>query len=121
MEAVKCEAFIQFIHMFIYFAINANNVYIKTCSDNDYDFLDINLQSLSLDLFFLLFLGFAQNGRRKSNIGNGEIDWGDSATGAKNDFLSDLIPHYVTPRHRPLDAIDDDFTDVILGSRKKIK
>ncbi|CAH2093130.1 unnamed protein product [Euphydryas editha] len=61
--------------------------------------------------------GFAQSGRRKPNIGSSEIDWGDSTNGAKNDFLSDLIPHYVTPRHRPLDVIDDDFNDVILGSR----
>ncbi|XP_064073614.1 katanin-interacting protein-like [Vanessa tameamea] len=61
--------------------------------------------------------GFAQNGRRKPSIGSGELDWGNSANGISNDFLSDLLPHYVTPRHRPLDAIDDDFNDVIMGSR----
>ncbi|XP_050347739.1 protein KATNIP homolog [Nymphalis io] len=61
--------------------------------------------------------GFAQNGRRKPTIGSGEVDWGDSANGISHDFLSDLLPHYVTPRHRPLDAIDDDFNDVIMGTR----
>lgn len=47
------------------------------------------------------------------------MDWGDSTNGPTNDFLSDLLPHYVTPRHRRINnGIDDDFHDVILGSSK---
>ncbi|CAH0725563.1 unnamed protein product, partial [Brenthis ino] len=60
--------------------------------------------------------GQTQNARRKAI--NENLDMGDAATGVSNDFLSDLLPHYVTPRHRPMNnAIDEDFNDVILGSR----
>ncbi|XP_023945111.2 katanin-interacting protein [Bicyclus anynana] len=60
--------------------------------------------------------GFIHNGRRKPNV-NGKLEWSDNANGATNDFLSDLLPHYVTPRHRALNStFDDDFNDVILGS-----
>ncbi|KAH9639635.1 hypothetical protein HF086_010042 [Spodoptera exigua] len=58
-----------------------------------------------------------QNGRRVYNV-RGKMDWGDSSNASSNDFLSDLLPHYVTPRHRRANnLIDDDFHDVILGPR----
>ncbi|XP_049875890.1 katanin-interacting protein-like [Pectinophora gossypiella] len=62
--------------------------------------------------------GFSQNGRRK--YVRNDLDWGDSPNGSKNnDFLSDLLPHYVTPRHRRVpNEIDDDFHDVIMGTRR---
>ncbi|XP_034834983.1 protein KATNIP homolog isoform X1 [Maniola hyperantus] len=61
--------------------------------------------------------GHTHNGRIKPNI-NGKLEWSDSTNVATNDFLSDLLPHYVTPRHRCLNnTTDDDFNDVILGSR----
>ncbi|XP_041982412.1 katanin-interacting protein-like [Aricia agestis] len=57
--------------------------------------------------------GSISNGRRKSS----KFDWGDTE-GLSNDFLSDLLPHYVTPRHaRPNLRIDEDFDDVILGTK----
>ncbi|XP_028178401.1 protein KIAA0556-like [Ostrinia furnacalis] len=61
--------------------------------------------------------GYNQNGRRKYTVRNGKLDWGDSSNASSNDFLNDLLPHYVTPRHRRSNIIDDDFHDVILGSR----
>ncbi|XP_026321262.1 protein KIAA0556-like isoform X2 [Hyposmocoma kahamanoa] len=65
---------------------------------------------------------YLQNGRRKYNIRN-KLDWGDtSTTGSNNsnDFLSDLLPHYVTPRHRKSNFDDeDDFHDVIMGTKSK--
>ncbi|XP_073961284.1 protein KATNIP homolog [Choristoneura fumiferana] len=58
---------------------------------------------------------YTQNGRR--NYARGKLDWGDS--NSSNDFLSDLLPHYVTPRHRRMNEdIDRDFHDVIMGSRQ---
>ncbi|XP_021207298.1 katanin-interacting protein isoform X2 [Bombyx mori] len=58
--------------------------------------------------------GYNANGRRKYEI-RSDIDWGDSTS---NDFLSDLLPHYVTPRpSRFSSAIDEDFQDVIMASR----
>ncbi|KAJ0174511.1 hypothetical protein K1T71_009619 [Dendrolimus kikuchii] len=60
--------------------------------------------------------GYTQNGRRKY-AQSSKLEWGDSSN-ASNDFLSDLLPHYVTPRHRRMNnLVDDDFHDVILGSR----
>ncbi|KAF9799613.1 hypothetical protein SFRURICE_018800 [Spodoptera frugiperda] len=60
---------------------------------------------------------YNQNGRRVYNV-RGKLDWGDSSNASSNDFLSDLLPHYVTPRHRRANnLIDDDFHDVILGPR----
>lgn len=63
-------------------------------------------------------VGYNQNGRRKYNVRNGKLDWGDSSNAGSNDFLTDLLPHYVTPRHRRNNIIDEDFHDVILGPRK---
>ncbi|XP_052755156.1 protein KATNIP homolog isoform X2 [Galleria mellonella] len=58
-----------------------------------------------------------QNGRRKYLRSN-KLDWGDSSDCSSNDFMSDLLPHYVTPRHRRSNnVIDEDFHDVILGSK----
>ncbi|XP_061718879.1 katanin-interacting protein-like [Cydia pomonella] len=57
--------------------------------------------------------GYSQNGRRKYR--NSLLDW-DDTNGSSNDFLSDLLPHYVTPRHR---REDHDFNDVILGTRQQ--
>ncbi|KAM3965817.1 protein KATNIP homolog [Aphomia sociella] len=58
-----------------------------------------------------------QNGRRKYLRSN-NLDWGDSSNCSSNDFMSDLLPHYVTPRHRRSNnVIDEDFHDVILGAR----
>ncbi|XP_059048687.1 katanin-interacting protein-like [Achroia grisella] len=57
-----------------------------------------------------------QNGRRKYLRSN-KLDWADSSDCSSNDFMSDLLPHYVTPRHRRSNVIDEDFHDVILGSR----
>lgn len=49
----------------------------------------------------------------------GKLDWGDSSNANSNDFLSDLLPHYVTPRHRRANNVtDEDFHDVILGPSK---
>ncbi|XP_072945036.1 protein KATNIP homolog [Epargyreus clarus] len=63
--------------------------------------------------------GYTLNGRRKNNA-NSKLDWGDSSNGISNDFLSDLLPHYVTPRHRRMNnTIDEDFHDVILGSKRQ--
>ncbi|CAH0400997.1 unnamed protein product [Chilo suppressalis] len=61
--------------------------------------------------------GYNQNGRWKYR--NNKLDWGHSSTASSNDFLSDLLPHYVTPRHRGRvnNMGDDDFHDVILGPR----
>lgn len=57
--------------------------------------------------------------RNKDEVRNGEFDWGDKKTAVSNDFLSDLLPHYVTPRHRRMNHIkDQDFNDVITGTRK---
>ncbi|XP_045537257.1 protein KATNIP homolog [Papilio machaon] len=55
---------------------------------------------------------------KKPNAFAKKLDWGDSSGrhDVTNDFLSDLLPHYVTPRHRPLNA-DNDFNDVIVGRR----
>ncbi|KPI99843.1 Uncharacterized protein KIAA0556 [Papilio xuthus] len=55
---------------------------------------------------------------KKPNARPNKLDWGDSSgrNDVTNDFLSDLLPHYVTPRHRPLNA-DNDFNDVIVGRR----
>ncbi|XP_030026021.2 katanin-interacting protein isoform X1 [Manduca sexta] len=53
--------------------------------------------------------------RRKYNVKN-NLDWGDSSA-ASNDFLNDLLPHYVTPRHTRINNVDEDFYDVILGPR----
>ncbi|KAI5638468.1 hypothetical protein NE865_08934 [Phthorimaea operculella] len=61
-----------------------------------------------------------QNVRR--NYARSSLDWDDSPNGSRsNDFLSDLLLHYVTPRHRrmPCDARDDDFHDVIIGTRRE--
>ncbi|XP_013148372.1 PREDICTED: uncharacterized protein KIAA0556-like [Papilio polytes] len=54
---------------------------------------------------------------KKPNARPKKLDWGDSMGrhDVTNDFLSDLLPHYVTPRHRPHN--DNDFTDVIIGRR----
>ncbi|XP_047031742.1 katanin-interacting protein-like [Helicoverpa zea] len=61
---------------------------------------------------------YSQTGRRVYNV-RGKLDWGDSSNSTSNDFLSDLLPHYVTPRHRRANnVIDDDFHDVILGTRQ---
>ncbi|KOB67124.1 Uncharacterized protein OBRU01_18537 [Operophtera brumata] len=58
---------------------------------------------------------YLQSGRRKYR---GNLDWGDSSKGTSYDFLTDLLPHYVTPRHKRLNNIvDKDFYDVILGPR----
>ncbi|CAG9564535.1 unnamed protein product [Danaus chrysippus] len=63
--------------------------------------------------------GHFQN-RRKPAL-NHDIDWGDGSNGVSNDFLSELLPHYVTPRHHHKSmgnyGLDDDFHDVITGSR----
>lgn len=55
---------------------------------------------------------------KKPNARPKKLDWGDSMGrhDVTNDFLSDLLPHYVTPRHRPHN--DNDFTDVIVGRSK---
>ncbi|CAK1555599.1 unnamed protein product [Leptosia nina] len=59
--------------------------------------------------------GYTQNGRRRNSNKN---ECNDSPTGVTNDFLSDLLPHYVTPRHKRMNHnIDNDFMDVIVGSR----
>ncbi|KAG7312080.1 hypothetical protein JYU34_001532 [Plutella xylostella] len=58
---------------------------------------------------------YGQTGRRKYN-GRSKLDWSESED-SNNDFLTDLLPHYVTPRHRRPNALDKDFDDVILGSR----
>lgn len=67
-------------------------------------------------------LGHFQN-RRKPAV-NHDIDWGDGSNGVSNDFLSELLPHYVTPRHHHKSmgnyGFDDDFHDVITGSRENI-
>lgn len=80
-------------------------------------FLFINV--LMLVKYFSL--GYFQNGRRKYNIRN-KLDWGDTSTAGStnsNDFLSDLLPHYVTPRHRKSNLDDeDDFHDVVMGTSK---
>ncbi|CAH2044044.1 unnamed protein product, partial [Iphiclides podalirius] len=63
--------------------------------------------------------------RKPSNYkseNSNKLDWGDSPaqTGITNDFLSDLLPHYVTPRHRRMNnIIDNDFSDVIIGRISK--
>ncbi|VVD03984.1 unnamed protein product, partial [Leptidea sinapis] len=56
-----------------------------------------------------------QNGRgRNSNT----LVFEDTPRGISNDFLSDLLPHYVTPRHRKLNnVLDNDFNDVIVGAK----
>lgn len=57
------------------------------------------------------------NSRRK--YAKSKLDWGDVSDDDSNDFLTDLLPHYVTPRHRRVNnVIDEDFRDVILGSSK---
>ncbi|CAH0588915.1 unnamed protein product [Chrysodeixis includens] len=61
---------------------------------------------------------YSQNGRRVYNV-RGKLDWGDSSNANSNDFLSDLLPHYVTPRHRRANNTDEDFHDVILGPRSQ--
>lgn len=69
-----------------------------------------------------LLLQTLANNRHTSVKGN-KLDWGDSPdhTAISNDFLSDLLPHYVTPRHRQMNkAIDNDFNDVIIGRSKSI-
>ncbi|XP_053610778.1 katanin-interacting protein-like isoform X2 [Plodia interpunctella] len=60
--------------------------------------------------------GYSQNGRRKYSV-RSKVDWGDTASCGSHDFMSDLLPHYVTPRHRRSNIIDDDFHDVILGPK----
>ncbi|KAL4707890.1 hypothetical protein ACJJTC_010325 [Scirpophaga incertulas] len=63
--------------------------------------------------------GYNQSSRWKYSVRSNKLDWGDSSDTSSNDFLTDLLPHYVTPRHRGRlsNSIDDDFHDVILGSR----
>lgn len=61
-------------------------------------------------------IGHKQNNGRSYSISS-KLEWGDSSNGT-NDFLSDLLPHYVTPRHRRMNSsADQDFHDVILGTR----
>ncbi|CAB3234277.1 unnamed protein product [Arctia plantaginis] len=65
--------------------------------------------------------GYVQNGRRVYNV-RGKLDLGESSNGSSNDFLSDLLPHYVTPRHRRVNnGIDDDFRDVIIENKNRKK
>ncbi|XP_068618076.1 protein KATNIP homolog [Battus philenor] len=58
--------------------------------------------------------------RKNLNVRFNKLDWGDSPNqpGVTNDFLSDLLPHYVTPRHMRMNKIiDNDFNDVITGHK----
>ncbi|XP_038222642.1 katanin-interacting protein-like [Zerene cesonia] len=62
--------------------------------------------------------GVIHNGRHNKYSNLNQICNRDSQVEIGNDFLSDLLPHYVTPRHRRNDSsIDNDFHDVIIGTR----
>ncbi|CAG4991274.1 unnamed protein product [Colias eurytheme] len=64
--------------------------------------------------------GPTHNGRQKKYSNFNQSYNGDSQMEISNDFLSDLLPHYVTPRHRRIDnSIDNDFHDVIIGTRTR--
>ncbi|XP_045523373.1 katanin-interacting protein-like [Pieris brassicae] len=58
--------------------------------------------------------GYKQNGRRKNFTS--KTEWGEAKDEINNDFLTDLLPHYVTPRHKRM-SLDNDFNDVIVGPR----
>ncbi|XP_013189673.1 katanin-interacting protein [Amyelois transitella] len=90
----------------------------RTSLDNKIDLLKPKLQPIALSAGTIRphNKGYSQNSRRKYSV-RSKLEWGDTSSCDSHDFMSDLLPHYVTPRHRRSNVIDEDFHDVILGPK----